>query len=127
MSSGRIARRPGEQIIRRTHAERPSHPVGALHEELEPHVTFDEEVAASLGVDLSDREQRRVAFTGSGVRRLAPDDDFAVGLGIGDQSGSSGVTSAPHLHVLFLDWQFVGLAARSRQSIRNSETMWCTW
>src|SRR4051794_20045418 len=56
-----------ERVIRRTHAERPSSPSGAMCVELEPGLSFDDRVLAAV-VDNSPRVGRpKVAFTNGGV------------------------------------------------------------
>jgi energy-coupling factor transporter ATP-binding protein EcfA2 len=100
-----------DRIIRRTYAERPSHPEGALVVELEPDLSFDASIVAALQIDSSTPTSRMVAFTNTGVLLGDPQDYVDIETDIVDshQWTNDTTTEGPGLHVLFLDWQFEGL------------------
>jgi energy-coupling factor transporter ATP-binding protein EcfA2 len=108
------------RVIRRTHAERPSNPNGAVCVELEPGISFDDQVSAAV-LDIAPRlGPCKVAFTNAGVLAGDLDEYYDEDLGaVYPGNWRDDTQDAPSLHVLFLDWQFKDLHTRVEHAIEK--------
>ncbi len=101
-----------ERAVRRTHAERSSHPDGAMEVTLEPGLPFDDAVSAALGAEAGPTP-RAVTLTRRGAHVGDPSDYVdPEAQSPGADADVSEVTDWPSLHVLFLNWEFAGLHER---------------
>jgi energy-coupling factor transporter ATP-binding protein EcfA2 len=101
-----------ERAVRRTHAERPSHPDGALEVSLDSGLSFDDAVIAALDAEAG-QTRRTVTLTRSGAYLGDPSDYIEPGPELLDASTHADLTApTARLHVLFLDWEFAGLHER---------------
>lgn len=97
------------RVIRRTHADRGSNPVGAIHVELEPGLPFDDKVLAAVRSDLTGANSSWVAFTRSELVAGRLEDYFYTDPELADPDHVGAHSDHPGLHALFLNWRFVDL------------------
>lgn len=107
--------------VRRTHVDRPSDPQGAVVVELEPGLSFDDEVIAE--VSKSERIGRCVSFTRDGVVAAEPD-ELRDEWGMVDPGlwAKRTVLSAPRPGVLILDWAIAGIHERVTAAVEELES-----
>lgn len=124
-----------ERVIRRTHAERPSRPNGAMCVELEPGISFDDRVSAAIRDTSPGVGRPKVAFTIGGALAGDLNAYYEEELGaVYSGNWRDDVQQAPTPHVLFLDWQFkdlhsrvelaIGRLASSRQQEMRGDWPW---
>lgn len=115
---------PGDDhFIRRTHAERPSNPQGALYAELDSGLTFDDQVSVAVSSAESAHRPCRVAFTNTGllVGDLGKYYEYELDA-VYPGNWRDDTKDAPSVHVLFLDWQFQDLHSKVEDAVARLAT-----